>query len=256
MMQGRMRAAIGGTPESLQVHTAVLDRDGKIVEVNEGWKAFARQNNLGLPNYGISANYLSFCNGTKAEFRDDLVSLVQGELDLLTQLYPCHSPIAQRWFLLIGTQRAGCPRGGAALMHIDLEPFLPQSRERPLIFSNADRSLAGIGDMMLQSIDRAIREAVSSAIAGNLAGQNAPSLAPNGQAAVLKQPPAYKELSRRQREVFELLGRGLSNAEIARALGISPHTVRLHVSAILQRLEIENRTQAALVSVQLGRSSA
>ncbi|HBF99657.1 MAG TPA: DNA-binding response regulator [Alphaproteobacteria bacterium] len=56
------------------------------------------------------------------------------------------------------------------------------------------------------------------------------------------------DLTRRQREVFSLLGAGYSNAAIARELGISEHTVAIHVSAILKTLEVENRTQAALLA--------
>lgn len=56
------------------------------------------------------------------------------------------------------------------------------------------------------------------------------------------------DLTRRQREVFTLLGAGYSNAAIAKELGISEHTVAIHVSAILKTLEVENRTQAALLA--------
>ena len=55
-------------------------------------------------------------------------------------------------------------------------------------------------------------------------------------------------LTRRQRQVFRLLGAGYSNAAIAKELGISEHTVAIHVSAILKTLEVENRTQAALLA--------
>ncbi|MFP5469750.1 MAG: response regulator transcription factor, partial [Alphaproteobacteria bacterium] len=55
-------------------------------------------------------------------------------------------------------------------------------------------------------------------------------------------------LTRRQKQVFQLLSEGNSNASIARTLGISEHTIAIHVSAILKTLELENRTQAALVA--------
>lgn len=57
-------------------------------------------------------------------------------------------------------------------------------------------------------------------------------------------------LTARQRAVLELLGKGLNNAEIARSLGISPGTVRTHVSAILEILQVSNRTEAAVVASQ------
>ncbi len=55
-------------------------------------------------------------------------------------------------------------------------------------------------------------------------------------------------LTRRQLDVFWLLGEGKSNIEIARALDISEFTARQHVSAILRKLEFTNRTQAALLA--------
>jgi DNA-binding NarL/FixJ family response regulator len=53
-------------------------------------------------------------------------------------------------------------------------------------------------------------------------------------------------LSGREREVLTLLAEGLSNAEIGRALFISPITVRNHVSSILAKLQVTNRRQAML----------
>ncbi|MCG8358939.1 MAG: response regulator transcription factor [Kiloniellales bacterium] len=55
-------------------------------------------------------------------------------------------------------------------------------------------------------------------------------------------------LTQRQREVFELLAQGKSNPEIARELGVSAHTVRIHISAILRALGVSNRTQAAVLA--------
>lgn len=58
-------------------------------------------------------------------------------------------------------------------------------------------------------------------------------------------------LTARQREVLRLLSTGKSNKDIARALEISPFTVRLHVSAILKVLGVGTRTEAALVGAGL-----
>lgn len=58
-------------------------------------------------------------------------------------------------------------------------------------------------------------------------------------------------LTPRQLEVLELLARGLTNREIAGVLGVSPGTVKVHVSAVLEALQVTNRTEAAMALQEL-----
>ncbi len=57
-------------------------------------------------------------------------------------------------------------------------------------------------------------------------------------------------LTRREREVLAELAKGRSNREIARALRVSEKTVKAHVSAVLAKLGVQDRTQAALLAVR------
>ncbi|MEU4514221.1 response regulator transcription factor [Nonomuraea wenchangensis] len=59
-------------------------------------------------------------------------------------------------------------------------------------------------------------------------------------------------LTEREREVLALLGAGLSNAEIASRLHIVEGTVKAYVSAILTRLDVRNRVQAAIIAHEAG----
>lgn len=59
-------------------------------------------------------------------------------------------------------------------------------------------------------------------------------------------------LTRREREVLTLIVEGKDNNEIAAELVISPETVKTHVSTVLEKLEAENRVQAAVKSVRAG----
>jgi NarL family two-component system response regulator LiaR len=63
-------------------------------------------------------------------------------------------------------------------------------------------------------------------------------------------PPAAAELTDRELEVLRLLARGLSNKVIARELTVSEKTVKTHVSNILAKLHLADRTQAALFAVR------
>ena len=65
-------------------------------------------------------------------------------------------------------------------------------------------------------------------------------------------PPGRETLTQRETEVLCALARGLSNDGIARSLHISEATVRTHVSNILAKLHLANRTQAALYALREG----
>jgi DNA-binding NarL/FixJ family response regulator len=67
-----------------------------------------------------------------------------------------------------------------------------------------------------------------------------------------KPPKELDDLSEREREVFRLIARGLSNAEIGQQLCISETTVKTHVTHILQKLNLRDRVQAVVVAYQTG----
>ena len=59
-------------------------------------------------------------------------------------------------------------------------------------------------------------------------------------------------LTPRERQVLALVGRGLSNHDIGRSLSLAESTVKAHVSAILLRLDLNNRVQAAILAYEAG----
>jgi DNA-binding NarL/FixJ family response regulator len=63
---------------------------------------------------------------------------------------------------------------------------------------------------------------------------------------------AFPQLSRRERQVLELLAQGASNGQIAQTLYLSPKTVRNHLSAICNKLQVVDRLQAALRAREAG----
>ena len=75
--------------------------------------------------------------------------------------------------------------------------------------------------------------------------------APRAASAERAQHTPWRELTRRQRDVLELIAEGKSNKLIADALHMSESTVKAHVKEIIRRLNVANRTQAALRATRM-----
>jgi DNA-binding NarL/FixJ family response regulator len=130
-------------------------------------------------------------------------------------------------------------------------------------FSGAEQVItaiqAGADGYMLKDAGPA---ALDSAIRAVVRGE--PLLAPEAAAAVMAKvageaspaaAPVHPDLDRltaREREVLAGLGRGLSNRQLAAELYVSEKTVKTHVSNLLAKLRLSDRTQAALFAVRVG----
>jgi len=84
-------------------------------------------------------------------------------------------------------------------------------------------------------------------------------LVPAGEAADVAlapqtsaRPDPDAALTPREREVLELMAEGASNKMIARALGISVHTAKFHVSSVIDKLDATGRTDAVAQAARLG----
>ena len=64
--------------------------------------------------------------------------------------------------------------------------------------------------------------------------------------------PPVNPLTARENEVLQLLARGLTNRAIAHELGISQHTAKFHVNAIMSKLDAQSRTEAVVRATRLG----
>ncbi|MEM7066688.1 MAG: response regulator transcription factor [Cyanobacteria bacterium P01_B01_bin.77] len=71
------------------------------------------------------------------------------------------------------------------------------------------------------------------------------------QQSVAEVPEGFDELTSREKDVLRLIGTGANNREIAEALFLSEGTVKNHVTRLLGRLGVRDRTQAALLAAKL-----
>lgn len=241
--------------KALPVNAAILDASGTIVSVNDTWKEFARRNGLHLLNFGIGSNYLQFC-GSDGPYPSlsaaDLKELLARRQKLLTLMYPCHSPTEKRWFSLIGLPLSPDKSAGVALLHINLTDTLPSPIGAHQMRVTKDVRKQIPVDAISGAIERSVLETVSTQLNAMLSDTHHGAARDGISAHVdAEEALASTKLSKRQMEVLRLLGQGKSNKEIAKALFRSPHTIKLHVSAILQQLKLKSRTQAALLASKL-----
>ncbi|MBF4588960.1 response regulator transcription factor [Curtobacterium sp. VKM Ac-1395] len=112
---------------------------------------------------------------------------------------------------------------------------------------------------------RVISRATAGASAGSTAGAAAAaaaaaassasasaSVSPAASAPDVAEPCVVPGLTERETEVLQLLGRGLSNAEIAGLLFVGDATVKTHVSNVLQKLQLRDRVQAVVWAYEHG----
>ena len=252
----RNRVATFEGLKSLPVSVAILDASGTIVAVNNTWEQFGRRNGLRIAHSAVGSNYLQYCRSAEPNSRRfvaQLKALLAGRSDLLTFIYPCHSPTQTRWFCLIGLPLSLSKSGGVALLHVNLTTMLPLSIGAPRARAKGRKvqirrqtGSSAIGGILERSVLVTLSSQLNQMFTGPARHKNN---AIQNRADQMK--VAHTRLSKRQMQVLHLLGEGKTNKEIAMALFLSPNTIKLHVSAILERLKLRSRTQAALLSSKL-----
>jgi DNA-binding NarL/FixJ family response regulator len=130
---------------------------------------------------------------------------------------------------------------------IVLTSFIDDERLLPAVRAGAAGYL--LKNVEPQELARAVRAAhqgeahIDPAVAARLVGQ----IAAQGP-----EDDAIDRLTPRERQVLELIARGLPNKRIALELGLSEKTVKTHVGHVLAKLGVADRTQAALRAVRAG----
>lgn len=230
--------------QNLFVSGALLDKTGRIIEVSEGWKQFARTGKLNLENYAIGQDYLRhtiFADESSVTILRGLKSLLNKEIDVFSTIYRCDTPAEVKWFVLMGFLVDNGSDAVAAVLHIDISSFL---NER----SSVSASMVGVGpgvvDPTIEKLTRAVRQTIATTM------QN--SAIHRKQFAEKVENRAISGLTPHQLRLLAFLARGATNLQIAKAQDISVGSVKNQTGALLRKLGVANRTQAALLAVQAG----
>lgn len=84
------------------------------------------------------------------------------------------------------------------------------------------------------------------------ASAEAPAQAASASAQAALEDPPLKPLSDREREILQLIAKGISNSEAARMLNLSKATIRTHLEHIYRKLEVTNRVEAVTEGIRKG----
>ncbi|MCL4249510.1 MAG: response regulator transcription factor [Anaerolineae bacterium] len=136
-----------------------------------------------------------------------------------------------------------------------IKQLVPETEIVALTSVLEDQSVVGavragaIGYMLKDTDAPELVNAIRAAAAGQV------QLSPKAAARLMREvrvPQSPEKLTDREVEVLRLLAQGKANKEISRELHISETTVKSHVGAILGKLGVASRTQAALYAVSIG----
>lgn len=216
------------------VHVVLVDNRGIILDVNTKAGGSDGNSKAARTLYPLGESYFDHCEDP------DHIAFVQQLLKrkrtLISFVLPSRSPKQKQWFVVIGVPVGADIGSGAVLMHVDIADWIEtkdgaasQKAQKPPTSLNPSLIQDTISKALFQQFGPGFGEAPAQA-------------------------PLHSDvdtLSPRQREVLMLLGAGKSNAEIADELSCSLNTVKRHVTAVLQKLRLPNRTRAAMIAHQL-----
>jgi DNA-binding CsgD family transcriptional regulator len=236
-------ARIRSTPESLPVGIAVLAPDGTIRDANAAFKASLQHDGISA-EADATSDYFRTCSVDQQRHLHDVV---EGRSRLFSCLQADGRDKAPT--LLVAVPRGPEHPTSLILLQVSMAALLPVdiTGDRPAAASFTDEPTFGI-DLIVRTIEQTMQSmAATRAPRPERIDKNTEAVAAERDAVA----QLLQFLTPRQREILELVGIGKSNAEIATVLGISMNTAKLHVSAILRRLDLENRMQAVALGARM-----
>jgi PAS domain S-box-containing protein len=144
----RQSAILNALPPNI----VLLNESGKIVAVNESWKKFTLENNLGVPKYGIDYSYLAISEKATGvdevsgeQIANGIKEVIAGIKKEFSMEYSCYSRQKKVWFQIIVAPLTDKTKKGAVVLHVDItgrklaEELMHQSEANlRTIFENTD----------------------------------------------------------------------------------------------------------------------
>jgi DNA-binding CsgD family transcriptional regulator len=214
------------------VHVVLIDKHGVIIDVKATDGKAENKADPAMDWYAAGESYLDHCDD--AGHRAEVQALLKRKRSLISFVFPFQAGKRKRWFVAVGVPVG--EDGGALLMHIDITASVPDGRKRDYARTSQPETLS----------PALVQDTIAKALAKQFAPTPSQATEPPNNARA-----DIDSLSPRQREVLLLVAAGKSNSEIADELSCSLNTVKRHVTAVLQKLRLPNRTRAAMLATQL-----
>ncbi|NVN88143.1 MAG: response regulator transcription factor [Rhodopseudomonas sp.] len=229
--------------KDIEITGVVLDRSGNIVELSDGWKARAAKS-AAHASVNVGDNYFERCirpDPHSIELLRGFKNLLERKIDFFSTICRQQGVSGTEWLLVVAFPKS-VELPVTVVLHIDISVAL---RGR----SDLSALMVGMGDAASAQLDAAITSTVRRAIAETLSRpkERYPNQIRDTGGRDEKQ---LDRLSKSQVELLAYLARGMSNLEIAKARGISVNTVKAQVATVIQKLDVANRTQAALFAAR------
>jgi len=221
------------------VHVVLIDSRGIITGIQThgmpsgpgGQSAHAgassRDANSLLGRFTVGASYFDHCDDE--ESRSDVQALLKRKRSLTSFVISSRSARGKNVVVVLGVPVSPEIGSGALLMHVDVSAWARHDTT-----DDAWQLPVTLNTALFQ-------DTISKALVSQFAEPQ----------RAYQAHPDIESLSPRQREVLLLVAAGKSNLEISEELSCSLNTVKRHVTAVLQKLHLPNRTRAANLANQL-----
>lgn len=209
------------------VHVVLIDSRGIITGLQTHGDPPNRDANPVLKRFVIGESYFDHCDDDAS--RADVQALLRRKRSITSFVISSRSSRTKHVIVVLGVPVSPEAGSGAILMHVDVSAWA-----RPDTSDDGWQMPVTLNPALLQ-------DTISKALVSQFAEPQ----------RAYQAHPDIESLSPRQREVLLLVAAGKSNLEISEELSCSLNTVKRHVTAVLQKLHLPNRTRAANLANQL-----